>query len=150
MEEFEWLSLDEDEEILWNGNPKLQRLIGFVFTDYVVTSDGVYRKTGILSRDVQKIGFDKIQNTSFSQGLLGRMFGYGNVDISTAGGSGIEMRFRGVSDPDAVQTQINKNTKSSRQGSSSSGGDIQQQMLEELQEIRRLVESIEESESRSP
>jgi len=30
-----------------------------------------YKKTGVLSRDVQRIDFGKVQNTSYSQGFFG-------------------------------------------------------------------------------
>jgi len=113
----DWLTLDEDEEIVWSGKPHESSfdpstcrrtalaliLIGLLIiagsylqrenTQYVVTTDGLYKKTGVLSRDVQRIDFGKVQNTSYSQGFFGSRFGYGNVDISTAGGSGIEMQF---------------------------------------------------------
>ena len=107
---FDWLSLDEDEKIIWSGNPKFQRLIGFKFTDYVVTNRALYRKSGIFSRSVKKIGLDKVQNISFSQGVIGKALGHGSIDISTAGGSGVEMRFLGIDDPKQVQETINNQT----------------------------------------
>ena len=89
QKEFEWLTLDEGEEILWSGEPRLKSIIPAVIfgipfiaaagigvliilgayynvknTDYVVTDEGLYVKKGILSRSVQKIGFDKVQNIS--------------------------------------------------------------------------------------
>jgi len=134
----DWLTLDEDEEIVWSGKPHESSLIpalvvglplaliliGLLIiagsylqrenTQYVVTTDGLYKKTGVLSRDVQRIDFGKVQNTSYSQGFFGSRFGYGNVDISTAGGSGIEMQFRSVPEPREIQELINKRVKGSR------------------------------------
>lgn len=130
----DWLSLDSDEEVVWSGNPKLQRLLGFTFTDYVATSDALYRKSGIFSRNVQKIGYDKIQNISFSQGILGKAFGYGNVDISTAGGSGVEMQFRSVEDPKSVQEEINRRIKTGESDRKSK----REILLEILDEVREL------------
>lgn len=141
MTELEWLSLDEDEEVLWNGNPKIQRLLGLKFTDYVVTTDALYRKSGIISKNVHKIGYDKIQNISFSQGPLGKMFGYGNVDISTAGGSGVEMRFMSVQNPQKVQETINKRIKSGEIGENEKS---ERELLEEiLGELRKIRENME-------
>ncbi|MFB6191564.1 MAG: PH domain-containing protein [Candidatus Nanohaloarchaea archaeon] len=137
-EELDWLTLDEDEEVLWSGNPKLQRLIGFTFTDYVVTDQALYRKSGIFSRNVQKIGYDKVQNTSFSQGILGKAFGYGNVEISTAGGSGVEMRFRAVSGPKEVQELVNRRIKSGGEGEKSK----RELLAEILEEVRKIRESV--------
>jgi len=173
--EFDWVTLDEGEEILWSGEPHFYSivpalvlgvplslvLIGIPIvlgaylsrenTVYLLTTDGVYRKKGILSRDVQKIEFEKIQNISFSQGPLGNSVGYGNVDISTAGGSGVEMRFRAVPDPKPVQEQINTQIRQSRSGSRTGGetdgrdtDDVLNEILAELRMIRTALENGEE------
>lgn len=135
--EFDWLSLDEDEEVLWSGKPRIQKLLGLSITDYVVTSQGLYRKTGMFSRDVQKIGFEKVQNISFTQGILGKQLGYGSIGISTAGGSGVEMRFAAIDDPKEVQEMINSRIKEEKSGSTSgkSQSEVLEQILKEVKEI---------------
>jgi uncharacterized membrane protein YdbT with pleckstrin-like domain len=169
VDEFDWLTLDEDEQILWSGQPHFYSIVpglvvGLVFavvliglpiiaqsylyretTEYVLTSKALYRKRGILSRDVQKIEFEKIQNTSYSQGALGRYVGYGDVEISTAGGSGVEMKFGSVPEPDAVQDRINTRIRQARetdeteqQGEKSA---VLEEILEELQHIRQSLEA---------
>ncbi|ELZ15681.1 PH domain-containing protein [Natrinema limicola] len=164
----DWLTLDQDEEIIWSGNPHGSSLIPALIiglplalvlvglfiiagaylhrenTQYVVTTDGLYKKTGIISRDVQRIDFGKVQNTSYSQGFFGSQFGYGNVDVSTAGGSGIEMQFQSVPEPREVQELINKRVKASRGESRESGEtkrDVLDEILIELKEIRTTLET---------
>lgn len=110
-------------------------------TSFVVTDQGLYKKRGILSRSVQKIGFDKVQNISFSQGVLGNYFGYGNIEISTAGGSGVEMRFNSINDPREVEQVINRKLKHEKQDSTSE--DSGDRVEEELVKIRKLLESID-------
>jgi uncharacterized membrane protein YdbT with pleckstrin-like domain len=111
--------------------------------------DGLYKKTGVLSRDVQRIDFGKVQNTSYSQGFFGSRFGYGNVDISTAGGSGIEMQFRSVPDPREIQELINKRVKGSRGEPTTKSGetkrDVLDEILVELREIRSTLEAQQET-----
>jgi len=97
-----------------------------------VTTDGLYKKTGVLSRDVQRIDFGKVQNTSYSQGFFGSRFGYGNVDISTAGGSGIEMQFRSVPEPREIQELINKRVKGSRGEPTTESGETKRDVLDEI------------------
>ena len=168
----DWLTLDQDEEIIWSGKPHESSLIPALIiglplalvlvglfiiagaylhrenTQYVVTTDGLYKKTGILSRDVQRIDFGKVQNTSYSQGFFGSQFGYGNVDISTAGGSGIEMQFQSVPEPREVQEFINKRVKASRgepTESSETKRDVLDEILIELTEIRSTLEAQQET-----
>ena len=169
----DWLTIDEDEEIVWSGKPHESSLIpalvvglplslllvglfiiaGAYFqrenTQYVVTTDGLYKKTGVLSRDVQRIDFGKVQNTSYSQGFFGARFGYGNVDVSTAGGSGVEMQFRSVPEPREVQELINKRVKSSRGDRTSESGETKRDVLDdilvELREIRGTLEAQQET-----
>lgn len=167
--QFEWLTLEDDEEILWSdtshrfslvpafivGIPLCLILIGIPIvisaylshtnTRYVVTTAALYTKTGVLSRNVQRIEFGKVQNTSYQQSALGSSFGFGTVDISTAGGGGIEMRFRNVSDPRGIQTLINERIQEnrSRNGSESDEGDtaaVLDEIVTELQAIRRILE----------
>ena len=174
----DWLTLDEDEEIVWSGKPHESSLIPalvvglplslvliglFIIagaylqrenTQYVVTTDGLYKKTGILSRDVQRIDFGKVQNTSYSQGFFGSRFGYGNVDISTAGGSGIEMQFRSVPEPREIQELINKRVKGSRGEPTTESGetkrDVLDEILVELREIRATIDAQQETTGTPP
>ncbi|WP_256298857.1 PH domain-containing protein [Haloarchaeobius salinus] len=170
--EFDWLSLDEDEEIIWSGNPHpmsivpalifgvplIILLVGIAIivaaylwrenTEYVVTTDGLYTKSGVFSRNVQRVDFDKVQNISFSQGVVGNYFGYGNVDISTAGGSGVEMQFQSVADPKSVQERINRLIKENRRGSDRpedepEKGQVLDEILTELRAMRETFERIE-------
>lgn len=88
-------------------------LTGFSFlhlknTEYVLTSKNVYEKTGVLSTNVTKVGLSKVQDTGFSQGVFGNVFDYGNVDISTAGGSGDEITFSAIPDYKKVKDRINR------------------------------------------
>jgi len=168
---YDWLTLDEGEEIIWTGEPHLYSILPAIVvgiplvllligiplvvgsylsrenTVYLLTNEGLYHKSGILSRDVQKIEFEKVQNTAFSQGPLGNYVGYGNVDISTAGGDNIEMRFRAVPDPKAVQgllkKQIRKTRSRGREGRESETrgtDDVLDDILDELRAIRTALE----------
>jgi uncharacterized membrane protein YdbT with pleckstrin-like domain len=113
-----------------------------------VTTDGLYKKTGTLSRDVQRIDFDKVQNTSYSQGFFGSQFGYGNVDVSTAGGSGIEMQFRSAPDPREVQELINKRVKRSRGEPTTESGETKRDVLDEiLGELKAIRSTLDDQQA---
>ena len=77
-------------------------------THYVVTSNEVYKKTGLLSRNVTTLRLDRIQNTSFSQSLVQRVLSYGDVHIDTAGSGGTEITFESVSDPQDVSNLLTR------------------------------------------
>lgn len=164
--DLEWLSLDDDEEVVWADGPDRRTLIpafaigiplsivliGVLIiageylrvtnTHYVVTNRALYKKTGFLSRDVKRIEHEKVQDISYSQTALGTHFGYGNVEVSTAGGSGVEMAFKSVPDPKAVQQRISERIKRERGGSGDerTKDDVLTEILTELRAIRAAVE----------
>ena len=166
--EFDWLTLDADEEVVWSETPHSYSLVpaivvgvllavvlvGVVIlvgaylshrnTNYVVTTDALYKKTGVLSRNVQRIEFDKVQDTSYRQSFLGAHFGYGTVDVSTAGGGGVEMSFSNVAEPLSVQTLINERLRATGVRSGDEGRDADELLaviLDELRAIRSAVEN---------
>ena len=170
-----WLTLEDDEEIQWASTPHkysivpafiigiplsivligIPLLVGsylqYTNTNYVVTNRGLYSKRGILSKDVQQVGFDKVQNISYSQSALGSSFGYGSVDISTAGGSGVELKFRSIPDPAAVQELIAREIDSRQQSGSGSAADTDDVLEEILAELRVISRSLtdDDGETRS-
>ena len=168
--DFDWLSLDDDEEVLWSDTPHRYSLVpavvvgiplsiflvglfiiagaylSHVNTNYVVTTNALYRKTGILSRSVQRIEFEKVQDTSYRQTALGAQFGYGTVDVSTAGGSGVEMSFRNVAEPREIQRLINGRLRDrERDGDSTDAAAVLDEILAELRALRRAFEGAEQS-----
>lgn len=163
----EWLRLEQGEEFVWAGAPRLRSVlgtvasalvttvvalvvVGFLLTndqlpvrvpvpdtvlygvaalavlyglarvgwayvrvsnvDYVLTSSSLYKKTGVFSENTTRIRVNKVQNTQLSKDLLGNLFDYGDVLISTAGGHGIEMAITELDDPnefrDLLRQQI--------------------------------------------
>ena len=164
--DLDWLSVDDDESIRWASTPHKHSVVpglvigiplSFVLigipilvgsylqytnTNYVVTNKGLYSKRGILSRDVQQIGFDKVQNISYSQSAVGSSLGYGSVDVSTAGGSGVELKFRSIPEPAAVQELIAREIDSRQQGETDeadAADDVLDEILQELRAIRSAV-----------
>lgn len=188
----EWLSLDDDESVLWAGGPDRRTIaptaallalpilalllipfnaaaglaltgvlalvvvpiVGWSVlwirsTDYVVTTSGLYEKRGILSRDVKRIDFEKVQNTSYSQSAIGTRVGYGTIEVSSAGGSGVEMRFRTIPNPREIQQLISSRVSPVRSGSRSTAesptsGDSDAVLEEILVELRAIRTALEE------
>lgn len=161
--ELEWLSLEDDETIVWVGGPDRRTLVptfaigiplsivlvGILIivgeylrvrnTAYVITDAAVYRKTGVLSRDVKRIDHEKVQDISYSQSALGSAFGYGTVELTTAGGAGVEMAFRSVADPRTVQQRISEQVASHRDPDRAED-DVLEEILAELRAIRTILE----------
>lgn len=128
---YDWTTFEDNEVVYWEGKPHIYSLIpafiigiplaiiviglviiGWAWVDrentaYVITNRAVYRKRGALSRDVKRVSFEKIQNTSLKQGIFGTYFDYGNVEISTAGSEGAEVTLRAVLEPRSVQQRVN-------------------------------------------
>lgn len=73
---------------------------------YVITDEEVYTKTGFLSRQVDNLRLDRIQNTGFDQSILERIFSYGDVRVETAGTGETEIVLRAVSNPGRVNAML--------------------------------------------
>lgn len=76
------------------------------FEEHVVTTSRVISRTGILRRDVAIYPLRSIETVDVRQSILGRLLGYGTVEIHTAAEQhGIGGR-RFIEDPAAWQTAI--------------------------------------------
>jgi uncharacterized membrane protein YdbT with pleckstrin-like domain len=129
----EWLSLDPGEELVWMGRPAFETLYGTILsgllltvvligllillgvpfaylriqnTDYVVTTESLYVKSGVFSTNIETVDLDRIQNTEYNRSFWGKQFDYGSISISTAGSSGAEISFDGIPDAPAVRDRI--------------------------------------------
>jgi uncharacterized membrane protein YdbT with pleckstrin-like domain len=87
-----WLGL---EYLKWN------------FTHFVVTSDRVIFRTGVLSKRAVEIPLERVSNINFHQRIWERMIGAGDLEIESAGRDGQSV-FNDVRHPEAVQNELYK------------------------------------------
>ena len=73
-------------------------------TEHGVTNKRVIYKRGIISRTTQEIQLVAIETIEISQGILGRIFGYGTLAVTGRGNSAVV--FKGIADPMAAKRQI--------------------------------------------
>ncbi|MFB6097110.1 MAG: PH domain-containing protein [Haloferacaceae archaeon] len=200
--DYDWLSLDSGEEIVWTGQPRVRSVLGsaagalaFVVvalvvlggvaasgtaptwmatvagalavlygaaqvgwaylrvtrTHYVLTTENLYRRDGVFSETVNRVGVEKIQRTTLSKGLLGNLFDYGTVDVSTAGGSGVEMRIEDLDDPGSLRSELRR--RISAVGSTGEDRPVEgpridpettRRLVEEARRMREAATGIEE------
>lgn len=69
---------------------------------YVITDEGIYVREGLISREITQVPLDRVQNASFDQSLLERLFRFGDVHIFTAGSSTEDLTFENVPQPQHV------------------------------------------------
>jgi uncharacterized membrane protein YdbT with pleckstrin-like domain len=66
---------------------------------YNIDSETIESREGVIARKVRSIRVQDLRNINVNQTLWQRIMGVGDVEFSSAGGSGIEVTFRGVDDP---------------------------------------------------
>jgi uncharacterized membrane protein YdbT with pleckstrin-like domain len=97
-------------------------------THFVVTSNRLIHREGLVSRSGIEIPLDRINTVFTSQSLLERMIGAGDLTIESAGAEG-RQEFHDIRKPTLVQNEIyvakedQENRRYDRIGQSSGGGD---------------------------
>lgn len=146
IENSQWLTISEDEEVVWWGHPSLIPMaptmflgvvvailgvyatiayydtlellpliaipvglgialfeyLRFISVFYVVTSNKVTRKEGIVRRDTLDVRFTDIEHSRANQSPLERFLGYGDIEVATAGTAISELYLDNVSEPKHV------------------------------------------------
>jgi uncharacterized membrane protein YdbT with pleckstrin-like domain len=126
------------------------RYLRIVNTVYVLTDASVYRRSGVLGESVERASVAKIQNVDLSKGVVGNQFGFGTVEVSTAGGRGV--RIGNVVDPEALKELVDEYAKRSEGvGMDAAGGaagvDPRQvaRLQREARQLRAVAESLEDT-----
>ena len=81
------------------------RLISWQTTHFVVTSERLVFRSGILSKHMRDIPLDKINDLASSRTFFERLLGHGDLIIESAGERGLQT-FSDIPRPDAVQQEI--------------------------------------------
>lgn len=79
-------------------------LIAILTTRLVVTNKRVEGKTGLIHTERMDSRIEQITSVKVSQGLIGKIFKYGTVNINTAGGN---YEFKYIINPERVRKTIN-------------------------------------------
>ncbi|HUH06368.1 MAG TPA: PH domain-containing protein [Egibacteraceae bacterium] len=75
------------------------------FTQYVLTSERLIVRQGVLSRSGLEIPLEQINNVSFSQTIGERLLRFGDLVIESAGSTG-QSQIDNIPDPQAFQSEI--------------------------------------------
>ncbi|MBA2373063.1 MAG: PH domain-containing protein [Chloroflexi bacterium] len=74
----------------------------YVNQEYILTNRRVMQSEGVINKRVTDSSLEKINDAVLTQSFVGRIFGFGDLDVLTASESGIE-RFRMILDPIAFK-----------------------------------------------
>lgn len=169
-EQFTEEDVESGEQLIWTAQPHYASKIGAIaaaiimipfagiglllipgiylnlnYTTYALTDKALYKKTGWLSNNVKRVPLERIQNTEYSRSWVERQFGFGTVEVSSAGGAGTELSFKAVPEPKQLQQKINELSNRAEKTKAESKKVAQTANQEELaKELKATRENLEE------
>jgi uncharacterized membrane protein YdbT with pleckstrin-like domain len=81
------------------------RVLRWSTTHFVLTTERVLFRSGVVAKFGREIPLERINDVTFSQSLLERLVGVGDLLLESAGEHG-QSRFTDIRDPEAVQLEI--------------------------------------------
>jgi uncharacterized membrane protein YdbT with pleckstrin-like domain len=91
--------------IIASGAWVLVQLIKWRTTYFVVTSHRLIYRQGVVSRDGVEIPLERVNNVNFTQSVVERMLGVGDLLIESGGKDG-QQKFTDIAQPERVQNII--------------------------------------------
>ena len=85
----------------------IRPLVGWWFTWYVLTTERLITRSGIVARQGVDIPLENINNVIFSQSFIERILSSGDLIVESAGATG-QSHFRNIRDPDEFQAMLYK------------------------------------------
>jgi uncharacterized membrane protein YdbT with pleckstrin-like domain len=125
------------------------RYLRWITTNFVVTSDRLIYRHGVLSKHGIEIPLDRVNTVFFRQSIFERMVGAGDLVIESASETG-RQRFSNVRKPSAVQNEIyrqieaNENRKYDRVGVSAAAGTTAAQTADDTESIPAQIRQLDE------
>ena len=71
-----------------------------------VTNKRVVWRSGVFSSNERSIPLNRVADINVRSGMFGKMIGYGDMRIESAGGPGTEILAPGISDPNGIRDAI--------------------------------------------
>lgn len=107
---------------------------------YIVTNRRVIQISGVFDKDVVDSSLEKVNDVKMSQSFLGRVFGYGDIEILTASELGVNL-FHQIADPVGFKTaMLNAKERLGFDGDSGVAARVSKDiptLIEELDELRK-------------
>lgn len=73
---------------------------------FTVTSRRVISRVGLIAKNTNEIEIRHTREYKVKQGIMKRLLNYGDIEISSAAGSGVEVIFKGIIDPHNLKEAI--------------------------------------------
>jgi uncharacterized membrane protein YdbT with pleckstrin-like domain len=86
----------------------LAGLILRMATRYVISTERLNIRTGILSKHVQQTNINRVQNVNTQQTFFDRILRVGAVDFDTAGTDDSDFTFHGVANPAGIVAAVDR------------------------------------------
>lgn len=86
-------------------------VVGFLIrlaTHYVVTTERLHIRRGLVARRVQETRLERVQNVNTDQSVFQRILQIGTVDFDTAGSGDFDFTFEGVARPETVVAAVDR------------------------------------------
>jgi uncharacterized membrane protein YdbT with pleckstrin-like domain len=90
--------------VIWKG---VHPLVEWFTTNFVLTSDRLIRRAGVIAKQSKEIPLERINDVTFTQSIFERIVGSGDLMIESAGERG-QNRIHNVRNPEQVQLAIYK------------------------------------------
>jgi uncharacterized membrane protein YdbT with pleckstrin-like domain len=116
------------------------KVLGWSTTNFVLTTDRLISRQGVLSKSGIEIPLERINTVFFNQSLFERMVGAGDLALESAGERG-NQSFSNIRKPALVQREIyvqieaNENRKFDRMGPAGGRGLSSAEQLEKLHDL---------------
>jgi uncharacterized membrane protein YdbT with pleckstrin-like domain len=81
--------------------------LDWICTKYHLTTMRLIEERGIIGKRIRSIRLDKVQDVTCKFGILGRIFGFGDIEIESAGTYG-KIVFGSLPSPQRLQGEIEK------------------------------------------
>jgi uncharacterized membrane protein YdbT with pleckstrin-like domain len=89
-------------------------LVKRMATRYIISTERLNIRTGILSKHVQQTNIDRVQNVNTEQTFMDRLLRVGAVDFDTAGTDDSDFTFRGVANPAGIVAAVDRAQRAHR------------------------------------
>lgn len=123
----------------------IAQYLQWTFTLFVVTTDRIIFRTGVIAKRGVEIPLERVNNINFGQTIFERIIGAGTLEIESAGEDG-QSQFKDVRHPDAVQQEIyrcmegnvKKTARYATDGLQNIGGNAPMSIPEQIEKLAQL------------